>query len=137
MRTLQCITLHQPWASWIALGWKSIETRTHRSFACLQGKHIGIHAGNTWDRLAYIKAADIITQEQVLQTEELRTVHGVILCTAFVKEVRPLTKADSRAAMCNAQGLFGLVLEDVQHPILDTPIVAKGKQGIWSFNLPF
>lgn len=134
---LHCITLHQPWASWIALGWKTIETRTHNRFARLVGKRIGIHAGKTWDRLAYIKAADFITHEQVLQSEELRTVHGGILCTALVKEARPLTAKDSKASLCHAEGLFGLVLEDVQHPILGHPIPAKGKQGIWSFNLPF
>jgi hypothetical protein len=115
------------------LGWKSIETRTHGRFAGLQGKRIGIHAGKTWDRLAYIKAGDFLTLEQIHASEELRLVHSAILCTALVQECRTLNKRDSRAAMCNAEGLHGLVLQDVRLPIYNHPISVAGEQGIWYY----
>lgn len=137
MNRISCITLHQPWASWISLGWKTIETRTHDHFASLVGKHIGIHAGKTWDRLALHRAGDFLSLEQIHVTEELRAVRGAILCIAYVKELRLLAAKDSKAALCHAEGLYGLVLEDVQHPVLNIPIPALGSQGIWSFTLPF
>jgi hypothetical protein len=43
------ISLWQPWAQWVALGWKLIESRTHNRFKSLLTKRIGIHASAKWD----------------------------------------------------------------------------------------
>jgi hypothetical protein len=42
---VKTITLHQPWASLIACGLKTIETRTHDRFRSLVGETVAIHAG--------------------------------------------------------------------------------------------
>lgn len=42
---MKALTLHQPWATLIALGVKSIETRSWRAPASLIGQRIAIHAG--------------------------------------------------------------------------------------------
>lgn len=49
---MKVITLWQPWATWVVLGWKTIETRLHPRFASLAGQVIGIHAGLKFDDLA-------------------------------------------------------------------------------------
>lgn len=49
MTLLPCISIHQPWASFIAHGIKRTEGRTHTRFANLVGKRIAIHATKTWD----------------------------------------------------------------------------------------
>jgi activating signal cointegrator 1 len=42
---MKALTLHQPWATLIALGVKTIETRSWRAPASLIGQRIAIHAG--------------------------------------------------------------------------------------------
>ena len=42
---MHAITLHQPWASLIALGIKTVETRSWPAPARLVGRTIAIHAG--------------------------------------------------------------------------------------------
>ena len=44
-RVYPVLTLYQPWATFIADGLKTIETRTHNRFTSLYGKTILIHAG--------------------------------------------------------------------------------------------
>ena len=46
--TTYAITLHQPWASLIALGLKTVETRSWPAPARLVAQRIAIHAGSGW-----------------------------------------------------------------------------------------
>jgi hypothetical protein len=50
-RQLHALTIHQPWASAIARGWKSIENRTWPPPPQLFGRHLAIHAGKSFDQL--------------------------------------------------------------------------------------
>ena len=43
--SMYAITLHQPWASLIALGVKTVETRSWPAPAHLVGQTIAVHAG--------------------------------------------------------------------------------------------
>lgn len=43
--TINCITLHQPWASLIVVGAKPFETRSWAPHLSMIGKPIAIHAG--------------------------------------------------------------------------------------------
>ena len=43
--SVYAITLHQPWATLIALGIKSVETRSWPAPARLVGQRIAVHAG--------------------------------------------------------------------------------------------
>lgn len=45
---MKAISLHQPWASLIALGAKQIETRSWRPPDALYGQRIAIHAAKRW-----------------------------------------------------------------------------------------
>ena len=133
---MKAITLWQPWATLIAHGFKTIETRTHNHFACLKGQRIAIHAGKTWDGAGDMTAARALFQRgrAVLNaTKDLPMPHGVVVCTAFVQDARPLKgDADSDAALCHADGLYGLILTDIEP--LDPPVPARGHQGIWEWE---
>ncbi|HRH68852.1 MAG TPA: hypothetical protein PLB89_05025 [Flavobacteriales bacterium] len=137
MKTLPTITLIQPWASWVSLGWKTIETRLHPRFANLKGLRIGIHAGRVWDYDAHAAAARFLTDEQFHRSSRDSAIwhtRGEILCTALVKDFRKCVPEDGPAAMIECRTpRFGLVLEDVQ-PI--GPFPARGMQGIWYWRMP-
>lgn len=70
------ITLTQPWATWIIRGWKTIETRTHNRFACLDKKTILIHAGMTTDKSAANNP--YLTKDQLMYNPD-EMVNGFIL----------------------------------------------------------
>lgn len=134
--TLYCISLWQPWAQWVMLGWKTIETRTHDRFRSLVGKTIGIHAALHWDNQAAIAAQDYLESWQIHQVYQQRsdvTKSGKILGTVFVNQSRILTDADSRSAMieCSTRR-FGLFLSNPTP--YQEPIFARGKQGIWKYT---
>jgi hypothetical protein len=130
---MKVITLWQPWASWVALGWKTIETRTHPRFACLVGQRIAIHAGLKWDDTALTAAKDFLTATQRGEVVWGRE-RGVIICTAYVAAHRELDSSHSKAALidCGGTRRWGLFLTDVQ-VVKAFPV--KGKQGIWSVEL--
>lgn len=130
---LPVITLHRPWSDWIALGLKTIETRTHNRFGCLIGRRIGIHSGRRYDRNASVSAYPYIGLCEYLPMSSA----GRILCTAFVERFRLLGPADAPRALieCNSPR-FGLFLKDVQI-VPDEPWTRiKGAQGIQYVNVP-
>jgi len=125
------ITLWQPWASWVALGWKTIETRTHDRLKSLIGKWVGIHAGLKWDDDALRLACDYMARWQIKQTEHFLKMGGAIICLAHVSEARWLSRADEAGAMIEcATPRYGLVFDEVKQM---EAVPAKGKQGIWYY----
>jgi len=128
------ITLWQPWAFWIMMGWKTIETRRHADLASLTGKMIGIHAGQTWDDDAIEYARKYLTLGQIALTNKDEIERGVLLGIVYVSRHRLLNKRDSRQALidCGKVKRYGLMLNG---PYLIEPIPLRGKQGIWYYNL--
>jgi hypothetical protein len=132
--SLPCITLWQPWATWIVRGWKTIETRTHPRFECLQGKRIGIHAGLKIDDSPLVIQNNYLTREQILYKPE-EVIQGYLIGSALVDDFRRCTKLDSREALidCEYSMRWGLVLSDIRRA--PTPIKIKGAQGIWTYRV--
>jgi len=127
---MPAVTLWQPWASWIARGLKTIETRGHNRFRALVGRRIAIHAGRTFDDEAARLAAPWLGAEQRERAAEGPFPLGCIVATAEIAQHRPLTRADSAAALCPCGvGLFGLVLTDVL--AVDPPVYCRGGRGVW------
>lgn len=129
---MKAITLHQPWASWVARGWKTIETRTHNRFASLKGQRIAIHASKHYDLNAFEAAAHYMTPSQIdLHVAQSVFIHGAIVCTAFVHRVAICNQLDCNNALieCNTTR-FGLYLNDIRRV---EPIPCKGHQGIWQY----
>ena len=131
---MRCITLYQPWASLIALGDKTIETREHDSFKGLKGQRIAIHAGKKFESelLEYVSQFRDIPREHWYVFDKRKCPFSCVVCTAMVADARWLSEADNQAALseCRADR-FGLILTDV---LLMPPEKCAGHQGIWEWN---
>jgi hypothetical protein len=136
-RKMPVITLWQPWAQWVAWGWKTIETRTHERFRCLEGYRIGIHAGRKWDVTGLHAAVTFLDAFRIQRTEEefenrVKT-GGRIIATARVARFSALGDIHAPKALieCTTRR-WGLFLEDIRP--LANPVPATGGQGIWYTN---
>ena len=138
---MKAISLWQPWAQWVALNLKTIETRTHSRFKRLKGERIAIHAAKKWDPAAWDAAEEYLSQVQILilATRQLRVLDGVIICTAYVSKALWAPNVDfverevwDKAAMCEVGGKFLLFLDEIKLLTHTTPF--RGRQGI--FNVP-
>ena len=129
------ISLWNPWAIWVGLGWKTIETRTHQRFACLVGRTIGIHAALKWDDTAINAARQWLTDEQVRTTQRMLRIGGAICWTAEVFNFLPLGKMHEGRALIECQSVqrYGLFLTNVKAIEI---IPCRGKQGIWYQDVP-
>lgn len=131
---IYCITLWRPWADWVALNWKTIETREHPRLACLVGKRIAIHAGLKMDQSA-VRAA-----RGYLDPEKLRGMHllpdpcaGHVIAMTTVTAHRPLTPGDCQKALIECfTRRWGSFLENTVR--LPKPVPMKGHQGIWKID---
>ena len=142
---MKALTLWRPWSSFVAFQLKTIETRTHDRLRGLVGKTIAIHAGLKmwqWPNGQYPPEVRHLrrlpTDGGYGQLDEA-TIHannhlGCVVAIVDVQAHRRLTDADSRAALCPADGLFGLILGNVRR--FETPIPATGHQGIWTWEPP-
>ncbi|MBU6232169.1 hypothetical protein KGP36_06000 [Patescibacteria group bacterium] len=130
------ISMYPPWANWVALGWKTIETRTHNRFKSLAGRYIGIHAPLKWDNRALELAAPFLTYEQFGLSKDFLRVGGAIICKAFVRSAGKVGSMNSLSALidCQSTTRYGLFLEDIEP--LKEAIPCKGKQGIWYYRGP-
>jgi len=141
---IPAITFWQPWASWIAWGWKTIETRTHLKFQSLLGQTIAIHAGLRVDRNAvHLTRYSIplsMSQLTVFAWREGPKEHrGCVIAVARMTEVIPSIQVDDVKGTLisdyfNVVGKVGYRFEDVRP--LKKPIPAKGHQGIWYWEVP-
>lgn len=129
-----CITLFQPWATWIMRGWKLIETRTHDRFVSLKGKTILIHAGLRTDDSDAVLKNPYLTKEQLLHDPD-EVINGHILGSVHVYDFAKLNRTHSKEALidCGSVERFGLFLDQIKK--FDNPISVKGEMGIWYFDL--
>jgi hypothetical protein len=125
------ITLYQPWATWIMREWKTIETRTHNKFACLEHQTILIHAGLTTDTKAINNP--YLTKEQLLFNPD-EMINGFILGSVFVSNYGILREYEDELALieCKTQR-YGLFLSDINR--FEIPIPEKGEMGIWYYDI--
>ena len=139
---MKAITLHQPWASWVAWGWKTVETRTHDRFRCLEGQRIAIHASLRWDPMAYANSMDILEHRKLhysanqlaLAESKHQYVFGAVLCTCIVRAHHDYDEADEMEGLIHRDSdpMWGLWLRGVRQ--FNPPITAKGHQGIWNWE---
>ncbi len=131
----RAISLWQPWAQWVMLGWKTIETRRHDRFKGLVLQRIGIHAAQKWDETWVEVAGRYLTEDQCRMTARMaKTGGGCILGTVFVRDASWLLPAAANEALieCSTIRRFGLILSDPKR--FEIPIPAKGLQGIFKFT---
>ena len=92
---MYAITLHQPWASLIALGLKTVETRSWPAPARLVGRRIAVHAGK---RLVH-QPGDAIDQEMRARWgEDWRVIipTGAVVATAVLTGMARVARTDLR-----------------------------------------
>ena len=106
---IKALSIKEPWASMIARGEKTIETRTKKT------NHRG-------------PLLICATKKPAIENAG----HAVAL--VWLVDCRPMTKDDEEAACCPyEEGRYAWVLENVT-PIRPYPV--KGKQGIFTVDLP-
>lgn len=132
---IDCISMWQPWATWVEKEWKKTETRRHKRLACLarRRKRIVIHAADKWDPDWREKAELFLSPDQSIETQDAQRgdlwPRKALICTVFPKEHRQLIWSDSQDALCECSfnDLYGLVLQDV---LRFDPITWSGHQGL-------
>lgn len=134
---MKAISLHQPWATWVALGWKTIETRRHNRFQSLAGERIAIHAAKTFDHSAYEAAKDFLSEYQRNEWFQYRMSQipfGTIVATAYVRACVQCFEDDGAAALIECRTTrVGLFLRDIQ--AFRCACEVKGRQGIFEVPL--
>lgn len=141
---MKAITLHQPWASLIAAGFKTVETR---SWPTNHRGPIAIHAGRTSaaDGIDAVIAA-LATQDCGPVTDVLDAIYrmryplGAVVCTASIvdcvrMDAEVIAKASplERALGGWRPDRYAWMLDDVTE--LYGPVVARGAQGIWGLDM--
>lgn len=133
---LKAITLWQPWAQFIAEGWKTIETRTHSRFQSLAGSTIAIHAGAQWDHAWKQLAGPYLTPGDIAKVDTWTAIRPAVICLATIGKTGwiPPTEENSYLARINCQtrNRYGLFIEQV-HQV--GPITMPGHQGIWECTI--
>lgn len=131
---MKAITLHQPWATLIALGLKHYETR---SWPTTYRGNLAIHAGKTviFDRQAMPLVAAALAAHGIHDAKQLPL--GGVVCICKLKNVyhteavRPYLSADELAFGDFSDGRAAWDLEIVT--VFSQPIRASGKQGLWDW----
>jgi hypothetical protein len=134
---VKAITLHQPWASLIACGLKTIETRTHDRFRSLVGETVAIHAGKRsgpGPSYRFMIKHNIREDYYDEALEHASTHRGCIVCVVLAIGHKRLSVLDECAAACECSGRFGLIVNAAQR--FREPIPATGHQGIWQWTPP-
>lgn len=147
---IPCITLYNPWATFIALGWKTIETRTHKGLKSLVGRTIGIHASMRFDPDGFTLAREWMSLKQMDIYEQTKFPENKIVALAYVEKWSILTEEDSENALilCRPDQRYGIFLKDIVmlsppvQPVRENHITKSGyppekvsHQGIWYYNL--
>lgn len=141
---MKAISLHEPWASCIMWGWKTIETRLHQKLKSLVNQKIIIHVTKN---KSFIKDADTILEimgylgtkqkdefARYLNSDHFEKTFGRLIGTVEVIDFARLNKNNSKDALidCRYENRYGLFL---RYPkLFINPALYKGSQGI--FNIP-
>jgi hypothetical protein len=141
MATLRCISLWQPWASLVACGAKTIETRKRPAFSTILGARIGIQAGGSKIPVReFIKGPAwwVKTMEDALGIESENWTRdlpfGAIVATAVVEASFPVERLKPDPFGDFSPGRHGWMLTDLR-PLAE-PIPWKGAQGIFFAEIP-
>lgn len=130
---MKALTLTQPWASLVALGVKSVETR---SWSTAYRGPLAIHAAKGWPREAQEAYDDWHTCTNLPSVPVL----GAVVAIARLVDVRPAEvvaieiSEEERDAGYYAAGRFAWILRDVIP--LRNPIPVRGALSLWEWDAP-
>lgn len=143
------VTIHEPWATLIAIGEKRIETR---SWAPKYRGPIAIHAAARIPAYAYLAFGQSpefarVFEEHGIDTDLEQLPTGCVIATANLVNCRIILRGADRMDMYRAgltcreeafgnfePGRYTWMLDDVRR--LKIPIPASGRQSLWPWFLP-
>lgn len=143
---MKALTIWQPWAGAAAAGIKHNETRSwytnYRGPLAIHAAKQSIQTG--WCRYTSDEAAEVICRRmnlpEIFNGPEIFP-SGVIMATANLTDCIKITpkyistlSEDEIALGDYTVGRYAWVLEDIKK--LPCPIPAKGRQGLWNWDLP-
>lgn len=126
---MRAISLWQPWASAIALGIKSVETR---SWSTKYRGPLLIHATQRFPR----EAREFAATERALGRLPARLPVGAVVAVATLRDVRPTAEVALEVSPLERHygdftpGRWAWMLDDVR-PLIE-PVGALGGQGLWT-----
>lgn len=148
-RPMPTLTLHQPWASLIALGYKTCETRSWKPPRHIIGERIAIHAGRFMPELLPETIDDVLTERvgplwrgslprgAVVATAELwfaGKVVGYGPCVAHIQSAHRTAEVPLDEYGDFSLGRWLWLLRDVE--ALWPPHQTRGHQGVWYWDAP-
>lgn len=133
LEPLYALSVHQPWASCIARGWKLVENRSWRPPSSVMGRELAIHATRRPAEVVdEVEARDLLARYHgVALPRSVRYVHGALVAVVrVVAVVTPDGKGCPRELRhWHVPGQYGWLLADVRR--LQRPLEVRGQQGVW------
>lgn len=135
LATIRGLTIHQPWAWFIAKGHKAIENRSWNPPRTMVGQWLAIHVGKKFDpavvRLDFGACKPMLPPGPAVTLAEMQAQLSHIIAVARL--VGTVTRADL-ALMAKRDrpwffGPIGWVLDSV---VAIPPVPCKGAQGLWN-----
>lgn len=128
---MRALTVHEPWATAIALGAKAVENRNWPPPPALfAGERFAVHAG----RESAIHRDDVywVALQMGLDGDRLlaQVRPGHLLCTVELERAVGTRSALPAEQQRWFSGRYGWVLRDVRR--LSTPVPCRGMQGLWT-----
>jgi hypothetical protein len=139
--SMRALSLTQPWATLVALGIKTIETRSwltsYRGVLAIHAaKGLPGYARDSWHLNCWVRAA--LQQAGYASVEELP--RGVVLAIATLAYVYPVERIRSDLSPLEealgdySSGRYAWGLTGVRRPA--EPVPARGALGLWAWSPP-
>jgi hypothetical protein len=134
---MKAITVHQPWATFLAYGVKRYETR---GWSTNYRGPIAIHAGRSMEGLELLMDDEVESFVQKLElTKAVWTLGAVVAVGELTHIYRSEDMRDHLTPLELAlgnydDGRFGWEISNVQ--LLPAPVFVAGKQGLWEWAQP-
>ncbi|NLD47873.1 MAG: 2-oxoglutarate dehydrogenase E1 [Clostridiaceae bacterium] len=137
---MKAITLYQPWATLWVLREKKIETRSwHRKFRGNIAIHSSINFPKWAKELCHEEPFKSVLQKHGISIKDLPL--GAILGFTEIVDIVKMDNQNTRLLSPQElafgdyrPGRFMWISKDGK--VFDKPIAAKGKQGIWNWEVP-
>lgn len=132
---IKCISLHEPWASAVALGLKTIETR---SWETKYRGTLGIHAAKKWTADQKAKLFSLVTRFPEFRVAWTQCCFGNVVALVDIIDcepahhIGPLTDLD-RALGDFSRGRWGWILTNIRPLTKLIPVI--GRQGFFNVEI--
>ena len=131
---MKALTLWQPYATLIADGYKTIETRDWRPHDSLVGERVAIHAGSkcVLERHMSSELAVFLRQEYRGPDWSAWMPQGAVVATARLAGVEPSDGRERDIFGDYGYGRFLWRLDDVRK--VNPPLLIRGHQRLWNLD---